>query len=257
MESSNFGGLLELAVAAARAAGELLNTRPKVFDISQKSSAVDFATQMDIASEKLIVEKILAARPTDGIIGEEGSDRASTSGYTWVIDPLDGTVNYFYGMPGWNVSIAVKDNEGVVAAAVYAPSINSLWTATRGGGAFLNGVAISCNDPITLDRALIGSGFSYDLGKRQEQASLVARLIPLIRDLRRNGAAAVDLCSVAMGALDGYYEMGLKEWDLAAGGLIAREAGAIVSGRRSGPAGEEMVIAAGPALHARLVAEIG
>ena len=257
MKSSNFDELLDLAIGAAKAAGELLNTRPAVFEISQKSSAVDFATQMDIASEKLIVERILAARPDDGIIGEEGSDRASTSGYTWVIDPLDGTVNYFYGMPGWNVSIAVKDGDGVVAAAVYAPSINSLWTATRGGGAFLNGLAISCNDSITLDRALIGTGFSYDLGKRQEQASLVARLIPLIRDLRRNGAAAVDLCSIAMGALDGYYEIGLKEWDLAAGGLIASEAGAIISGRAGGPAGEEMVIAAGPALHARLIAEIG
>jgi myo-inositol-1(or 4)-monophosphatase len=257
MTSPLFDQLLELAVSTAKAGGALLATRPAVFDVSQKSSAVDFATQMDIASEKLIVETILAARPDDGIIGEEGSDRASTSGYTWVIDPLDGTVNYFYGLPGWNVSIAVKDKDGVVAAAVYAPSINSLWTATRGGGAFLNGDRIFCNDPITLDRALLGTGFSYNLEKREEQATLVARLIPQIRDLRRNGAAAVDLCSVAMGALDGYYEMGLKEWDLAAGGLIAREAGAMVTGRGGGLAGEAMVIAAGPALHARLVAEVG
>ena len=252
-----FSELLELAKLVAVEAGTLLMQRPAVFDVTQKTSAVDFATQMDKASEKLIVERILAARPGDGIIGEEGSSRPSSSGITWVIDPLDGTVNYFYGLPGWNVSIAAKDENGVVVGVVYAPTINSTWWATRGGGAFFNGATISCNDPVELHRALIMTGFSYDLDLRHGQAALVAKLIPKIRDLRRSGGAAVDLCFVGMGSVDGYFEATLNEWDLAAGGLVAREAGAIVTGRNGGPADHEMVIAAGPTLHAQLVSEIG
>ncbi len=249
--------LLELAIAVSHEAASLLSSRPTNFEINQKSSAVDFATQMDHASENLIVERLLAARPMDGIIGEEGSSRPSQSGITWVIDPLDGTVNYFYDLPGWNVSIAAKDADGVIVGVVNAPSINSLWSATRGGGAFLNGAPIRCNDPVAIELALLGTGFSYSVEKRVGQAAFVNDLIPQIRDLRRQGAAAVDLCHVAMGALDGYFERDLKEWDLAAGGLIAREAGALVTGRLGGAPGEEMVIAAGPALHAALTARIG
>jgi len=248
-----FEQLRQLAVEIAQAAGALLAERPDVFDINQKSSAVDFATQMDIAAEKLIVDRILTARPNDGIIGEEGSERASTSGITWVIDPLDGTVNYFYGIPGWNVSIAAKNSEGVVAGAVYSPTTQSLWSASLGGGATFNGKKIACNDPVALDRAMLATGFSYDLEERKSQGAMVASLLPRVRDFRRNGAAAVDLCYVAMGALDGYFEAGLKEWDLAAGGLIAQEAGAIVSG---GLSSGQPVIAAGPALHAVLSREI-
>jgi len=249
--------LLTLAISVSNEAASLLASRPSNFDIHQKSSAVDFATQMDHASEKLIVERILAARPHDGIIGEEGAQRQSTSGITWVIDPLDGTVNYFYDLPGWNVSIAAKDRDGVLVGVVNAPSINSLWTATRGGGAFKNGAPIRATNPVALDRALLGTGFSYSVDTRVGQAQLVESLIPRIRDLRRNGAAAVDLCQVASGALDGYFEKDLKEWDLAAGGLIATEAGALVTGRHGGAPGQEMVIAAGPALHALLLTEIG
>ena len=128
---------------------------------------------MDIASEKLIVNAILAARPDDGIIGEEGADRATKSGYTWVIDPVDGTVNYFYGLPGWNISIAVKDEQGTVAGVVHAPTINSTWHATRGGGAYLNGVAIACNEPVELNRALIATGFAYDINDRGNQTRRV------------------------------------------------------------------------------------
>jgi len=249
--------LLDLGISVAQEAAQLLASRPSNFEIHQKSSAVDFATQMDHASEKLIVERILAARPLDGIIGEEGAARESASGITWVIDPLDGTVNYFYDLPGWNVSIAAKDAQGVLIGVVCAPSINSLWTATRGGGAFKNGAPIRCTDPVELNRALVGTGFSYSVETRVGQSELVQSLIPRIRDLRRNGAAAVDLCQVASGALDGYFEKDLKEWDLAAGGLIAAQAGAIVSGRAGGAPGEEMVIAAGPSLHRLLTAEIG
>lgn len=249
--------LLALAISVAESAGQLLMQRPQVLDVHQKTSAVDFATQMDHASEKLIVEKLLAARPDDGIIGEEGSERESTSGITWVIDPLDGTVNYFYGLAGWNVSVAAKDSDGVLVGAVFAPTVNTLWSAYRGGGAFQNGIAIRCNDPVPLNRALISTGFSYNLELREAQAAHIHRLIPQIRDLRRIGAAAVDLCHVAAGSVDGYFEATLQEWDLAAGGLIAQEAGALVTGRNGAVANHEMVIAAGPTLHARLVAEIG
>ena len=256
-KSIDLNELLRLAMEVSHEAANLLLQRPSNFDINQKSSAVDFATQMDHASEKLIVERLLAARPDDGIIGEEGASRPSTSGITWVIDPLDGTVNYFYDLPGWNFSIAAKDKDGVVVGVVNAPTINSLWSATRGGGAKRNGAPIRCKDPITLDRALLGTGFSYSLEKRVGQAEFVRSLIPRVRDIRRGGAAAVDLCHVASGAYDGYFEMDLNEWDLAAGGLIATEAGAIVTGRNGGVAGKEMVIAAGPALHGVLVTQIG
>jgi myo-inositol-1(or 4)-monophosphatase len=257
MKSEIKAELLLLATDIARAAGELLMARPDVFDLEMKSSAIDFATQMDLASEKLIVTKILEARPDDGIIGEEGSAIPSKSGVTWVIDPLDGTVNYFYGIAGWNVSIAAKDIDGVQVGVVYAPSINSLWTATKDGGASCNGKKISCNDPVEFNRALIGTGFSYDLKDRADQARIASKLLLEIRDLRRLGAGAADLCLVATGRLDAFYELGLNEWDLAAGGLIATEAGALVTGRNGQPAGKEMVIAAGPHLHARLVSEIG
>jgi len=249
--------LLTLALGIAQKAGELLSNRPDTFDINQKSSARDFATHMDHASEKLIVSEILAARPNDGIIGEEGAARESTSGITWVIDPIDGTVNYFYNLPGWNISIAAKDEDGVLIGVVYAPTLNSLWHATRGGGAFLNDRPIRATQADLLSDSLIATGFSYDLEERVRQGEKIASLIPRVRDIRRNGAAAVDLCHVASGAVDGYFETGLKEWDLAAGGLIAREAGALVTGRNGSPAGEAMVIAAGPALYALLISEIG
>jgi myo-inositol-1(or 4)-monophosphatase len=173
----DFTALLELAESVALAAGELLANRPATFALSEKTSAVDFATQMDIASEKLIVESLLAARPNDGIIGEEGAARESTSGITWVIDPLDGTVNYFYGLPGWNVSIAAKDATGVCVGVVYSPTTNSLWSATRGGGARFNGEVIRCNDPVELEMALLGTGFAYDRERRKFQADVVARQI--------------------------------------------------------------------------------
>jgi len=249
--------LLILAEGIAQRAGELLSNRPDTFDINEKSSARDFATHMDHASEKLIVSEILAARPEDGIIGEEGANRESQSGITWVIDPIDGTVNYFYNLPGWNISIAAKDDEGVLIGIVYAPTLNSMWRASRGGGAFLNDRAIHCSKAEHLEDSLIATGFSYDLAERVRQGEKIASLIPRVRDIRRNGAAAVDLCHVASGAVDGYFESGLKEWDLAAGGLIAREAGALVSGRNGTPAGEEMVIAAGATLHGLLTLEIG
>jgi myo-inositol-1(or 4)-monophosphatase len=250
-----YAELLELARKVGLDAGALLMERPPAFEIESKSTAIDIATQMDKKAEKFIMESLLAARPDDGIIGEEGSSVESKSGITWVIDPLDGTVNYFYGLPGWNVSIAAKDKDGSIVGVVTAPTINSTWWATRGGGAFYNGHQIHCNDPIAVDRALIATGFQYDVAHRTTQMTDLAKLVPLVRDLRRNGAAAVDLCHVAMGALDGYYEAGLKEWDWAAGGLVATEAGA-----RFAQYGQEPLrttLAAGPTLHGHLTSLLG
>ena len=245
--------LLQIADSVARAAGKHLMNRPASFTFTEKSSAVDFATQMDKQAEEMIVKQLLSYRPDDGIIAEEGSAKESKSGITWVIDPLDGTVNYLYGLPGWNVSIAAKDNDGVVVGVVNAPSIDGFWSGIRGGGATYNGVKIKCNDPVELGKALLGTGFAYDLNLRVSQGETMAKLLPRIRDLRRNGAAAVDLCYVAMGALDGYFESSLNEWDHAAGGLIAIEAGAVVSGRGGGAPNSDLVVCAGPALHAQLL----
>ncbi|MCX6429517.1 MAG: inositol monophosphatase family protein [Actinobacteria bacterium] len=243
--------LLALATEVGEHAGIMLMDRPATFEISSKSVAIDIATQMDKASEKYIVEAILAKRPMDGIIGEEGSERQSQSGITWVIDPVDGTVNYLYGIPGWSISIAAKDEHGVLAGIVHAPSISSTWTALQGGGAWFNGSSISVNDPVELDRALIGTGFAYDVRKRFEQGRVAADLLPQIRDLRRMGSAAVDICHVAMGRFDGYYESGLFEWDRAAASLIATEAGALFSTNASGVA-----FCAGPYLYPRLKAAV-
>ena len=240
--------LLDLAVGIARQAGELLMKRPQTFEVTSKSVAIDIATQMDRDSEKLIVDFLLSARSDDGIIGEEGSSRPSSSGITWVIDPIDGTVNYLYGLPGWSVSIAAKDEHGALVGVVHSPTIGSTWTATRGGGAFFNGQSIQCNDPVPLDRALIGTGFVYDVSKRAGQGKVIAALLPQVRDIRRMGSAAVDICYVAMGGFDGYFEIGLKEWDLAAASLVASEAGARISTDE-----EDLTCCAGPDLYPRLV----
>jgi myo-inositol-1(or 4)-monophosphatase len=249
------GELLALAQRVGREAAAMLSERPAELEVNTKSTAIDVVTQMDIKVEAFIVEQLLAARPDDGLIGEEGAERASQSGITWVIDPLDGTVNYLYDLPGWNVSIGAKDEAGQLIGVVTAPSINSTWWAVRGEGAFHNGKRISCNDPIELNRAMLATGFQYDTAHRAAQIEHVSHLLPIIRDLRRNGAAAVDLCHVAMGRVDGYFEHGLKEWDWAAGGLIALEAGARFA--RYGQAPYEMTLAAGPHLFTELEGFLG
>jgi myo-inositol-1(or 4)-monophosphatase len=252
MTTHNRAELLSLAQRIGREAAAMLMDRPAELEVNTKSTAIDVVTQMDIKVEAFIVEELLAARPDDGLIGEEGADRASTSGITWVIDPLDGTVNYLYDLPGWNVSIGAKDEEGQLIGVVVAPSINSTWWAVRGEGAFFNGKPIRCNDPIEMNRAMVATGFQYDVAHRGKQIEHLSKALPLIRDLRRNGAAAVDLCHVAMGRVDAYYEHGLKEWDWAAAGLIAREAGARFG--LYGQAPYQMTLAAGPALYAQLEA---
>ncbi|MFM8621641.1 MAG: inositol monophosphatase family protein [Candidatus Nanopelagicaceae bacterium] len=242
--------LLKLAISIAKEAGALLLLRPAQLSVDTKTSDIDIVTQMDKQSEKLIVDAILKARPDDGIIGEEGASRPSKSGYTWVIDPIDGTVNYFYNMHGWSVSIAIRDPEGIAVGVVYAPTINSLYTATRGGGAYLNGVAIHANEPVELNKALIATGFHYRSDLREIQVKQFNDLILKVRDIRRNGSAAIDICHVAAGLVDGYYEMGLYPWDRDAAELIANEAGAKVSVHG------ELTIAAGPHLHRILSAQL-
>jgi myo-inositol-1(or 4)-monophosphatase len=216
--------------------------------VRSKSTATDMVSEMDHASERLIVDGLLAARPDDGMVGEEGAARDGTSGLRWVIDPLDGTTNYLYGLPGWGVSIAAEDADGVVAGVVVDAVRGEEYTATRGGGAFRDGAPITCADASDLATALIGTGFAYDAGRRRDQGAVVAGLLPHVRDIRRLGAAAVDLCLVACGRLDAYFERGLSWWDLAAGGLIAAEAGAELSSLDDGPIRSGSVLAAAPAL---------
>lgn len=214
-----------------------------------KSSSTDIATEFDQAAEAFVVERIRALRPDDAIIGEEGTADDGTSGYSWFIDPIDGTTNYVYDQPAWSNSVAVARDGEMIAGAVYAPPLGEMFTGALGRGATLNGRPISPSDETDLSLALVGTGFSYHADRRREQADRLAELITQVRDMRRLGSAALDLCMVACGRLDVYYEQYLNSWDAAAGELIAREAGAITtdwSGLRSRP--EEM-LAAAPGIH--------
>ncbi len=259
--------LLELASAIAREAGAMIRDgraggSP---DAATKSTSTDVVTVFDTASERLIVERLRAARADDAILGEEGASRPGTSGIRWVVDPIDGTTNYLYGLSGYAVSIAAEEDldippgeiaPGGLVGVVYLPATDELFAARRGRGATSNGVAIRCGRPADVATALIGTGFSYHRAARAQQGRRVAELLPEVRDIRRLGAAAADLCHLACGRLDGYYEQYLQPWDLAAGALIAREAGAIV-GPFSGADGEpDGVLAAAPTIHSALRALI-
>ncbi|HEX5365045.1 MAG TPA: inositol monophosphatase family protein [Acidimicrobiales bacterium] len=217
-----------------------------------KSTATDMVSEMDRASERLIVEELLAARPGDGVVAEEGSGRSGTSGLRWVVDPLDGTTNYLYDLPGWNVSVAAEDADGVVAGVVADGVRGEVFSATRGGGAFRDGRPVRCSGATRLETALVGTGFGYAPERRAAQGAVVGRLLPLVADVRRSGAAALDLCSVACGRLDAYYEHGLAWWDLAAGALVASEAGATVLPLGSGSLQGGAVVAGAPAVVAPL-----
>jgi myo-inositol-1(or 4)-monophosphatase len=246
--------LLALAERVARRAGEvqldqLTSAREQV---TTKSSATDMVTAVDREVERLIVDGILDARPDDGILGEEGADVEGSSGYRWLIDPIDGTTNYLYGHPGFAVSIACELDGQTIAGVVNDPIHGEVFAATRGGGATRNGEAIHCSTETDPRQALVATGFSYDAGRRREQAAVLAQVIGEIRDIRRMGAAAVDLCSVACGRVDAYFERGLNAWDLAAGELIASEAGAEITAIDGGPAEPGSVLAAPPTLATQL-----
>jgi len=246
--------LLRLALDAATRAGALLSERrPADLRVeATKSSPTDVVTQMDTAAERLIVQGILAARPDDGLLGEEGAREPGSSGVRWVIDPVDGTVNYLYDLPGWAVSVAAQVGGETVAGAVVVPSAGETFAATRGGGATRNGEPIHCRDGVALEQALVSTGFGYGRERRAHQARVLLEVLPRVRDIRRLGAFAADLCAMACGRLDAHYERGAKPWDLAAAELIAREAGVRVEGLNGSPAGEDFTLAATPALFPQL-----
>ena len=262
--------LLRIAVAAATEAGGLLaswrgDERPEV--VQTKSSPTDIVTEMDRRSEALITSRIRTHRPGDTVLGEEGGQTAGGPAgdgddggrpgkVRWIVDPLDGTVNYLYGLRDWAVSIAAEVDGSVVAGVVEVPRHGETFTAVTGQGAWLHRgdakLELRCSSGVPLDRALVGTGFGYDPGRRRVQGEVVAALLPFIRDIRRGGSAAVDLCSVAAGRLDAFYERGLNYWDFAAGGLIAREAGALVGGLAGRTESNSMTVAAGPGLYQQL-----
>jgi myo-inositol-1(or 4)-monophosphatase len=256
------GALLGLAADAAAEAGRMLAARrppgrrgrPEVTET--KSSPTDVVTEMDRAAEALITGRLRAQRPGDAFLGEEGGE-SGQGRVRWIIDPLDGTVNYLYGLADWAVSIAAEVEGTPVAGVVAVPVRDELFTAAAGGGAWLRAggappVPLLCNTGVPLAEALVGTGFGYTAGRRKVQGEVVAAVLPQVRDIRRGGSAAVDLCSVAAGRLDAFYERGLNHWDYAAGGLIATEAGARIGGLAGRPAGPELVIAAEPVLFGQL-----
>jgi myo-inositol-1(or 4)-monophosphatase len=267
--------LLRIAMAAATEAGRLLaswrgDERPEV--VQTKSSPTDIVTEMDRRSEALITSRIRTFRPGDTVLGEEGGQTAGGPAgdgddggrpgrVRWIVDPLDGTVNYLYGLRDWAVSIAAEVDGSVVAGVVEVPRHGETFAAVTGQGAWLHRgdaqLELHCSSGVPLDRALVGTGFGYDPGRRLVQGEVVAALLPYIRDIRRGGSASVDLCSVAAGRLDAFYERGLNYWDFAAGGLIAREAGALVGGLAGRIESSSMAVAAGPGLYQQLEAFLG
>ncbi|HET9168983.1 MAG TPA: inositol monophosphatase family protein [Actinospica sp.] len=250
--------LLAVARAAAAEAGKLLvEGRPADLGVAQtKSSPTDVVTEMDTAAERVIRAAIRRHRPDDGFLGEEGGSEDGGSGVRWVVDPIDGTVNYLYGLPAWAVSIGAEADGVALAGVVLAPQLSEEYTAVRGEGSFLGGRRLRVNEPENLAKSLIATGFGYRAERREVQGRIVGGLLGQVRDIRRGGSAALDLCAVAAGRVDGYYERGTHAWDRAAGALIAEEAGARVEGFHGAPASEAMVLAAGsalfPALHGAL-----
>lgn len=247
--------LRSLAERLAREAGDmaLAGRRRGLRDVSTKSSSTDMVTEFDRASETLIVAGLRQARPEDAIVGEEGASHPGTSGIEWFIDPIDGTTNFCFDLPTWAVSIGARDADGPLAGAVYAPALGEMFSAARGAGATLDGLAISCRSNTDLADSLVATGFSYTPADRVRQSARVPGIIDRIRDLRRFGAAAIDLCFVACGRVDAYFEENLHWWDLVAGQLVVTEAGGIVTDFAGGDVHPSNVLAAGAGVHAALV----
>lgn len=255
--------LADTAARLATIAGEhVLELRAAGVSVAaSKTSAIDIVTEADRASERLIVETLRTECPDDAIFGEEGTSVDGTSGITWVIDPIDGTANYLYNLPVYAVSIAatVADTHGMadgrraIAGAVFSPSTGELFTAYEGGGSRLNGDPISISGRRDLATSLVATGFGYTVERKLEQLEMLSRVLPRVRDIRRIGSAAYDLCLLAAGRLDAYFERGLQPWDYAAGALIAEEAGAELLGSSDAVRpGEELLFAAAPELVAEL-----
>ena len=248
------GELRALAEAIAREAGALLHA---AFDgpelrVAAKSTPTDLVSEADQAAERLIRQRLLAARPDDAILGEEGGDSAGSSGVRWIVDPLDGTINFLFGIPQWAVSIAAEDGDGTLVGVVYDPLRDELYSAERGGTALRDGRPIAPSGRTDMATSLVATGFGYDAEVRRAQAAVVARLLPDVRDIRRAGAAALDLAWIACGRYDAYYEHGLKPWDQAAGELLCRCVGLdVVDLPPVGPSAPGVLVAA-PALAAEL-----
>ncbi|MGA0122114.1 MAG: inositol monophosphatase family protein [Gaiellales bacterium] len=244
-----------LAEHAARETGRLLlqHAERGLRGLDTKSTATDMVSDADREAEELLQAILLDARPLDGLLGEEGAGVEGVTGLRWVVDPLDGTTNFVFGYPQWAVSVAVEDADGPLAGAIYDPSRGELFSAHRRGGATLDGKRIHVRATTEIGQALVATGFGYSSRRRTAQAEQVARVIGEIRDIRRGGAAAIDLAWVACGRLDGYWESGLNPWDWAAGSLLVSEAG----GRWScapGPLDADQAIAACPGVFDHLSA---
>jgi myo-inositol-1(or 4)-monophosphatase len=259
VSSADPTALAELAVDIARDAGALLRSyaERRTLAVQDKTSNTDPVSEADHAAERLITERLLDARPGDGLLGEEdAANRSGTSGLRWVIDPLDGTVNFLYGLPQWCVSIAGEDHAGALVGVVYDPIRDECFTAIRGSGAHLDGHDLAVSDPPDLQRTLVATGFGYDVAVRSDQGRLVAAMLGVVRDVRRNGAAALDLAWTAAGRFDAYVEHGPAPWDWAAGRLLVEEAGGTVSRtvRRLGGADRVGLVAGGRTAHDGLAA---
>ncbi|GAA3382440.1 inositol monophosphatase family protein [Cryptosporangium minutisporangium] len=251
--------LKDLAVDLVRRAAVLVGNErtAAVTSVETKSTPTDPVTAADRAAEELVVEGLAAARPGDLVLGEEGGFRpvgkeAAPDAVRWLLDPIDGTVNFVYGIPAYAVSLAAEVDGVVVAGVVRNVVTGEEWTAVRGGGAWRDGTRLHGSSVTALGSALVGTGFGYAAQRRREQAEVLLRLLPEIRDIRRIGSAALDLCAAAEGRLDAFFERGLSPWDRAAGGLIAEEAGLLVTGLRGEPASDAMTLAAPPKIHAAL-----
>jgi myo-inositol-1(or 4)-monophosphatase len=251
--------LLQVATDAARAAGALLlgrfeAGRGAAGAISAKSTPTDLVSESDLAAERAIRAILRERRPDDAILGEEGDDHAGTSGLRWVVDPLDGTVNFLFGIPQWCVSVACEDRVGVI----FDPLRDELFAVGEDGVPTLDGVPLDASHRDDLATALVATGFGYAADVRRRQAEIVARLLPAVRDIRRAGSAALDLAWTAAGRLDAYYEYGVQPWDTAAGTQLCRAAGLEVTelpAARGLPAGVAVAPAAiSPSLLALLEA---
>ncbi len=256
MPDAEPAALLELATSLARRAGALLaeaSGRART-EIGTKSSSTDMVTEMDRASEALILGELARSRPGDSILAEEAGTKGGDGPIRWIVDPLDGTTNYLYGLPAYAVSIAAEGPGGPLLGVVHDASRQETFTALAGQGAWLNGVRLLRPPAPALDRCLIGTGFGYSSERRRAQARLLPTVLPSVRDIRRVGSAAIDLCWVAAGRLDGFYEAGLGPWDLAAGMVVAEEAGAWVGSVPGGAELPDMAVAAAPGLSGPLTA---
>lgn len=249
--------LAGLAVRFAEGAAQLVRARRGApITVASKSTVTDLVTEVDRETEGWLVAEIGRCRPGDAVLGEEGGGQGGETSVRWVLDPIDGTVNFVLGIPQYAVSVAAEVDGTVVAGAVCNPATGETFHARRGGGAFLAGQPLAGTRDVPLARAVVGTGFAYDSVRRARQAELVAALLPSVADIRRLGSAALDLCFVAAGRLDGYFEAGLNQWDYAAGALIAAESGCVVSGLRGRAASGTLLAVAGAGLAAEFFAAL-